>query len=480
MNEPKNHVAPPASAERSRRAPPLLLFLLLFIAYNANFRTIHFGDTAPSSVLPFSLLLDHTLNLDWWFDNYIPTQGAVNGTYFLRPSRGHRMSAYPVIMPITLTPLYVLPAWLVARQDPPLARNDVVMTALIDVMEKLSASLIAALSGVILFLAFRKVCSPGVSLLLALIYGLTSSTWSISSQALWRHGFTELSFAILLWGLLPGKGSGRRALWCGVALAGAGANGLPNVVVVLAVVAYFARQDKREFLRFFAPLVLVGSLVLGYNYFYFGRLFGGYPSVVVHSGGATHLFKAAPPWEGALGLLLSPGRGLLIYMPWTVLALWGMGRAWKQNLHGWERYLIVGIIGVFLEHSLMGTWWGGWSFGPRYLADVLPFLVFFLIPVWPRIQARWVLRGAMVASLAAALWIQILGAFYYPKGEWDGLPVNVDQNPHRLWDLGDNPIRRAWFAGPAKPDLFYKLYLLPTLLENSPAKRLPASNSRPK
>ncbi|HET7840593.1 MAG TPA: hypothetical protein VFM21_03260 [Terriglobia bacterium] len=476
MSESEKTAASPASGANSRRVSPWLLFLLLFIAYNANFRTIHFGDTVPSSVLPFSLLLDHTWNLDRWFDNYVPPKGVENGMYYLRPSRGHRMSAYPIIMPLSITPLYILPAWVVARQNPPLAREDIVMLALIEVMEKLSASLIAALSGVVLFLAFRKVCSPGMSLMLALIYGLASSTWCISSQALWRHGFTELSFAFLIWGLLPGQGSGKQAFWCGVALAGAGANGMSNIVVILAVVAYFARQGKREFTRFFAPLAAVGILVLIYNYYFFGRLQGGYPSFIVHGGGATHLFKGAPTWEAVLGLFISPSRGLMIYMPWTVLAVWGMVRAWKRNTYGWERYLIAGTAGVFVEHSLMGRWWGGWSFGPRYLVDILPLLVFFLIPVWPRIQASTLLRAATVASLAAALWLQFLGSFYYPNGAWDDLPINVDQSPHRLWDLEDNPIRRTWQAGAARPNLFYKLFLLPTLLENSSAQRLPASD----
>ncbi len=480
MTESGKTAAPPASASKPRRASPLLVFILLFVVYNANFRCVRFGDTVSARVLPFSLLLEHTFYLDHWFDTYTRSEAADNGTYYLRESHGHRMSAYPVIMPLVMTPLYIVPAWLVARQHPPLARDDVVMIAVLDTMESLCASLIAALSGMFLYLAFQKLCSPGTSLLLALIYGLASSTWSISSQGLWRHGFTELSFALLLWGLLQDKGSNRRALWCGIALALAGANSLSNVVVVLALVPYFARQSRREFVRFFIPLALLGSATLGYNYHFFGRLMGGYPSFIVHSGGETHLYKGTPAWIGLLGLLVSPGRGLFFFMPWTVLAIWGMARAWKQNIYGWERYVIVGMVAVLIEHSSMGRWWGGWSFGPRYLTVLLPFLVFFMIPVWPRIQARTLLRGALIVCVSVSLWIQFVGAFYYPNGQWDELPVNVDQNPHRLWEWIDNPIRRSWQAGLARPTLYYELYLLPILLESSPAghSRVNGAHSR--
>ena len=71
-------------------------------------------------------------------------------------------------------------------------------------------------------------------------------------------------------------------------------------------------------------------------------------------------------------------------------------------------------------------WWGGWCFGPRYFTDLLPFLAWFLVPVWASIRARPVLRVAFAATVAIALWVQVVGAFYYPAGNWDGSPVDVD------------------------------------------------------
>jgi hypothetical protein len=454
-------------ARQSRPVSPWLVFLLLFVIYNINFRCVRFADSVPSRVLPFSLLLDHSLYLDHWAEPYAGTADPVNGVYFLRKSHGHWMSSYPVIMPIAITPLYVLPAWLVARQNPPLHQGDILLTTLIDLMAKLSASLMTALSALILYLALRKIATPHLSLLATLVYGLAGTPWSISSQGLWRHGFTQLCFAGLLWGLIEDEGSSRRPFWCGLALAGAAANNAANIIVVLPFLVYFARRGRREFVPFFAPLAALGSLVLGYNFYFFGKLLGGYPRVWTATAAGIRVKQAAPIWEGAAGLLFSPGRGLLFFMPWTILALWGMARAWKQNQLPAVRYLIVGMIGFFAAHSAIGTWWGGWCFGPRYMGDLLPFLALFLVPLWPQVRSRRPLAAVAFAAIAVSIGIQAVGAFCYPRGNWDANPANVDWNPQRLWDWQDNPIRRTWNAGRARPELFYDLFLLVNLVKHS-------------
>jgi hypothetical protein len=177
------------------------LLLLLLVIYNSNFRTIPSSDTFPARFLPFSLLLDHSLYLDQWMQRVLAEPLGPHGAYFVVNSHGHLMSLYPIITPVVVTPLYVLPAWGLSRQSPPLYPYSLAFVVIASTMEKLSAFLIAAMSGALLFLALRKIASRNVSLVVALIYGLASNTWAISSQALWRQGLTELSFAFLLWAL---------------------------------------------------------------------------------------------------------------------------------------------------------------------------------------------------------------------------------------------------------------------------------------
>lgn len=455
---------PAAPAGRAKPVSALLLFLLLFVAYNVNFRDIRFGDTAPARVLPFCLLLNHTLYLDGWIEPYVAAAGGINGTYFVTRSHGHWMSEYPIIMPLLITPLYVAPAWLVAHQHPPLRMGDIVLMTLIDTMEKLAASLIAALSAVILYFALRKIISPHLSLLLTLVYGLGSCVWSISAQGLWRHGFTQLSFALLLWALWSSEAWRGRAWWAGLAVALAAANKPADVAIVLPFLVYFARRGRGEFLRFFTPLAVLGSLVLTYNLYFFGKILGGYHNPFGQVAAVPYLEASVMPfWERAAGLLISPNRGLLIYTPWTVFALWGAGRVWKENSYGWGRYLLVGMGGVFLEQSVLGSWWAGWCFGPRYLSDLLPFLVFLLVPVLPRVRSVPALRIAATLAVLVAVWVQVIGAFFYPRGWWDALPTNVDVDTARLWDWKDTQIHRTWEAGPSPPYLLRSMYVLENL-----------------
>ena len=153
---------------------------------------------------------------------------------------------YPIITPLVVTPLYVLPAWWLSRQSPPLYPYSPVFIVIVNTMEKLSASLIAALSGALLFLAFRKIASRNVSLVVALIYGLASNTWAISSQALWRHGLTELSFAFLLWALFRVPDSPSAPFWAGLALAVATANKPLEAILIVAFPALFRRPQAVE------------------------------------------------------------------------------------------------------------------------------------------------------------------------------------------------------------------------------------------
>ncbi len=59
-------------------------------------------------------------------------------------------------------------------------------------MEKLTASFLAALSVSLLYLLLRRRTAPPIALLLAVAYAFGTTTWVISSQALWQHGMAQV------------------------------------------------------------------------------------------------------------------------------------------------------------------------------------------------------------------------------------------------------------------------------------------------
>ncbi len=447
-------------SEKPRVSSALLLGLLLFVVYNSNFRLIRSGDTIPARLLPFSLLLERHVYLDGWIVPYLYDPGQ-NGVNAVRVSHGHWVSAYPIVMPLAITPLYLLPAWWVSRQQPRPAPADVVMQAMTDVMEKFSATILASLSAGLLYLALGRIVSAGTGFLLALIYGLASNTWTISSQALWRQGFSELGFVLLLWALLARPDSAWGTFLAGSALGLAAANKPGHALVAIAFLVYVLGRQRSRLLLFVGPLLVIGALVVAYNYSFFSHLLGATADPYARPASSVGLdLSHSTVSNGLAGLLVSPSRGLLIFMPWTLFAVWGASKLWERPQFGWDRYLIAGALAVFLGHAFFWGWSGGHGYGPRYLTDLLPFLVFFLVPVWPRLSGSTVLRVGFGLAVAAALWVQIVGAYFYPNGHWDWRPVNVNQASGRLWDWRDTPISRSWKAGPSYPWLWDEFYLV--------------------
>ncbi|MGH9401037.1 MAG: hypothetical protein ACRD2P_02895 [Terriglobia bacterium] len=443
-----------------RSLPILLLLLALFAIYNINFRLVRIDDSVPARLLPFSLLMNHSLYLDHWVEPYMPSARGPQGVYFVVKSRGHWLSFYPVITPLIVTPLYIPAAIWLSRLPAPLRDNPAIRVSVIDWMEKLSASVLAVLSALLLYLAVSKVASAQTSLILTLAYGIASPTWVISSQALWKQDVAELSFAFLLWALVRDPTSRSYPVYVGVALAVAAANTPPDGLMILPFLVFFARQSVGKLIRFLAPLAALGIPVVIYNFHFFGSPVPFYSSSALAPPQAAGFFTRTT-FPGAIaGLLASPGRGLFIYAPWTVFAIWGAVRVWRCQKFGWGRYLIAGVVLTFLGYANFSTWWAGWCFGPRYLTNFMPFFAFFLVPVWPRIEKQTLLRTAFVLAFLAAVWIEVVGAFCYPSGHWDSVPVSVDRAPGRLWDWRDNPISRNWDAGPAPPLLYDDLKLL--------------------
>jgi predicted dehydrogenase len=460
----------------SRARSFLVLVLSLFAVYNSNFRWLLTRDSIPARVLPFSVLLDGHLYVDDWVEPYQQGRFA-RGAYYVTPARGHLYSVYPIIEPLVITPLYIAPAWWLSHLQPQLAKGSFALTVIIDTMEKLSAALIAALSAGVLYLALRRYVSQRASLIITLAYGLASNTWTISSQTLWRHGFTELSLALLVLALSRDLDESSGLFWAGLALAVATANKPAYVLLVLPFLIYIALNHRKRFVHFCVPLIVIGVAVLGYNFHYFGRVLGAYPNPMgpMTAPGSPSNPIHIPWWDGLAGLLVSPNRGLLIYTPWILFAIWGAARIWKENLFGWGRYLLPGMVAVYIVHARLGLWWGGGCFGPRYLTDLLPLLAFFLVPIWPRIRSSYLAIGAFVLCAIAGLWVQIVGAYYYPNGFWDSTPAAVEADPTRVWDWTDTQLLRTWRAGPAKAEMLEEagLFLQSVSFESSmPAVRL--------
>jgi len=419
------------------------LFLAAFFVYNLNLRPIPSGDTSPAALLPFAILSENTIAFDRFAAWYVDSQH-MNPAWFARADDGHYYSRYPILLPLVLTPFYApLTAFFDFRHMPV---ERIVLLA--RVCEKISASLIAALSVAAFLSLAEKLTAGRTAMLLTLVYAFGSETWSISSQALWQHGASELLIILALLCLRWASDQPKRLLPVSLAglCAGLGvAHRLSNVIffVFLGGYALLARWSTPRKVVFAVSAIVSPAAALVYNLLLFGSALGGFV--------AMDRFEGNSMAAGLAGLLISPSRGLLVFSPVFAFATIGV-YLWFRGSRALHPAIYWICLLTATAHILMVGRWRGWSgganYGPRLLTDVVPCLVILFIPAMNLVERSHGWKRAFAAALFLSVIVQGIGAFCYPNGHWETTPVRAGSHRERFWDWRDNQIFRSAAAGP--------------------------------
>ena len=200
----------------------------------------------------------------------------------------------------------------------------------------------------------------------------------------------------------------------GVVLLALGVANLPASFVGLALaMGWWAWRMKR--VRALAPLVLSAGLWLLENTVRHKSAFStgyendhGFQTLLPYSGLPGFSY---PPFFGVLSLLFSFGKGLLFFAPGLLLAF-GRGlealQSAKQVLVLWMLYLS----GMVLVYGTWWAWYGGFTWGPRFLTFAsLP--ASLLLAAQVRRPPRSLLAMTVVlAALLLSLWVGVDGATF--------------------------------------------------------------------
>ncbi len=445
------HGGAAALTRRADRRAALALVVLALAVYNLNFRVIQDGDTVTARLLPFALWRTGSVNLDAVAElaATVPPGKPYHEAYYLWHSPdGHLYTKYPIVTPVILSPLYAPAVAFLAWQGWEQWRLQ--NTSLR--MEKLAASLVAALSVGLFYLLARRQAERPRALLAAVAYGFATTTWVISSQALWLHGMGEL---LAVGALLAATAPPRpwNLLAAGAAAGLLTGNRPPDAALGLAVLVYLLLRHGRRALWAFAGAAAPLAPILFYNFTVFRHWAGGYG---VAGLAGPHPFYSHPLLPGIAGLLLSPAKGLLVFSPFLAFLVVRMVPA------GWrvagDRLLDLAVAAAILVQLCfypLTDFRAGSCYGPRYLTDALPFLVWLLVPVVARLRG-WGLR-AFVLAVAAGIAIQAVGAFCYPRGHSDDLyyPRDLDRLviAPAVWSPAKAPFLVEARAGVAPPEL---------------------------
>jgi hypothetical protein len=298
---------------------------------------------------------------------------------------------------------------------------------------KLAASFGAAGSAWFLFLVAADRLRLATAVVLALLYGLGTCVWSVSSQALWQHAPGEFFLALGMLALFrvakerqprsPGFLAGSYAPGlAGFAFALAFLCRPTNATAVMAGAAVLLGH-RRALLRFIAGGLPLAVVFLAYNLHFFGKpiAFGQVASLADRLQVAPHaqVLWQHSLWKGLAGVLVSPSRGLLVFSPILLVPLWGSLVIWRQRRWLPLRAALLAALGIWFVTARWTGWWGGWSYGYRLVVDSATLLAFVAIPVAERIRAR---RALVLVVGVLAFWsvgVQGIGAFVYDVAGWN-------------------------------------------------------------
>ena len=400
------------------------------------------SDSMWSIPTAVSLVDERNANLD----EYLP-QLRARAFVFTQQARGHFYTIYPlgtsimaapgvvVLRPIAAAVKRLAPAtwsWLRAVQArrgcPPLDAEPVI--ELHSWTEQLTASAIVAATAVVVFLIAADEMSVGAAVLVALLFAFATPAWSTASRSLWQHGPSMLLLAVAL--LIQLRGG--RMVWIGVLLACAYAVRPTNIIPLAVFGGWTLVSRPRQLPGFLAGAGIVLAVFFWSNM----RLYGAWLSPYYRPGFYTKNFFIG---DALAGDLISPARGLFTFSPIFLLCFVGlMIKVRMRRL----TLLDLAVAAVLVLHWIAiavsnGNWWGGDSYGPRFFADLLPYLLFLLLPVFAWLDsARGAAFGAGVAVVALLAAVSVgmhaQGALNQATAEWNLYPVSVSMDPIRVWD----------------------------------------------
>ncbi len=396
----------PRLAWAAALAIPLLVYLV-------PPRYIGSGDTVGAELLPISLLERGTLTFQQ------DAQGSWLPYWFHATDRGV-VSNYPV-----LPGLLNVPAFAVAR----LAHRNLFADRF--GISHVTAAAVAALSVLFVYgILVRLGGSRKRALAFAFVYAFATEVWSVASRGLFQHGPALLFLAAGLYCLL-GRNTGT-SIAAGLCLALAVLARPTAAAIVLPLVVYAATRDRRSLGRLALGAALPAILHGIYAWTYWGSPFSSAQPIGISGFSGNFL-------QGLAGILVSPSRGLFVFSPVFLLALPALVTALRPSSgpdRALPRALAWGVLLTILIYSLWPIWWGGHSFGYRLLLELSLPLTILLALDWSRIRSSRPARVLFAAALFASIAVQATGSYLFPSHFND----RVDQDPSRLWDIGDSEL----------------------------------------
>jgi hypothetical protein len=409
------------SARRSTALGMLVVFTIAFCVYWAS-PVREESDSFWAVMTARSLLKHGDVNLDEYTELI-----RLNHSFQIEHRGGHAYYAVPVGTSLVAVPVVAVASLLDGRaldRDLQHGQNQP--------WDGIAAALVTAATVAVLFAVARRLSTrPWVAYATALTFAFGTQAWAIASRTMWMQGPSMLCLALGLLFALRAQVSPRWFTELGAVLAMGYFVRPTNAVPLLVFGIWACTYGRSSLVRYVTGAATVGAGFLIVNEILYGMALQPYFR-------ASRLALTPTVLQALAANLVSPSRGLLVFVPVSILAFAGFRvRARSGTLTSLDRCVGATIIGYWIGVSCFPDWTGGWSYGPRLLADVAPLVVWFLPAAFEAVARK---RNVVLAGLAALLVvlsvaIQARGAFEQSTATWNWTPRYLD--PARVWDWSD-------------------------------------------
>jgi len=308
-------------------------------------------------------------------------------------------------------------------------------------IEKIAASFISAVTALVFFILAASRLDKRRAAWLTLIFALLTPMLSTASRALWQHGLSALSLTLALWLLLHPTMGKLRIFLAGFLLGFSYVVRPTNSLSIAILTLYILLNHRKEVFSWFLGVLIPISLLVFQGLQTFHSILP--PYYLPQRLGANSFF-----FDALIGNIISPNRGLFTTTPILLFSVWGIFlliKTGRMSLKNIEPYLALIILAHWITISSFENWTGGWSLGPRFFTDIIPYLAWFLVPVFEE-KSLWSQRWWKVIFSVAILLSGFVHFRYassiYPL-IWNGKPVSIVHEPRRAWDFTDLQVLRG-------------------------------------
>jgi hypothetical protein len=309
-------------------------------------------------------------------------------------------------------------------------------------IQRIIASFLMSCLACIIYLIASEYLNAKWSVFIALTAAFGTSIFSTASRALWSHTWGAFLSGIVVLLMVKNEKSGKLNPYLLATLLSWMYFCRPTFSTTIMCISVFILLYYRSvFLKYALTGIFWFLLFLAYNKYAYNQF--------IHDYYTAALLSTDTYLEAFIGNLISPSRGVFVYSPFLFVALIVVTFNYKRLCS--QRMLCLALI-VFISHlaaiSVAIMWYGGGCYGPRFMTDVIVWLILVAV-----IALNWILSSAnssikSLIVITAIISVLLHGVGAYSRSAnttWHAGTGNSDSNYFKLWSW-----KNAQFLEPFK------------------------------